>query len=105
MPELLAVRGRQELPGMSSDSSDTGNYSETAAVPYFHISAARPGGTAAADGGFAAKCLKFALKEAKRDVSKQNLIEFPRAWSRKFRQVQDPGRPYWISLKTWLVTE
>ena len=87
MPELLAVRGRQELPGHSSDSSDTGNFSETATVPYFHISAARPGGTAAADAGFAAKCLKFALKEAKRDVSKQNLIEFPRAWSRKFRQV------------------
>ena len=85
MPELLAVRGRQERPGMSSDSSDEGNENDMPQVPYFHISAARPGGTAAADAGFASKCLKFALKESKRDSTGQGLIEFPRAWSRKFR--------------------
>ena len=68
-------------------------------VPYFHISSARPGGTAAADNGFASRCLRFALEEAKRDMSGQGLIEFPKAWSRKFRQVQDPGKTYWISFK------
>ena len=89
MPELLAVRGKPDGPDMGESDDRYDGYSsnpdEMPSVPYFHISAARPGGTAAADGGFAAKCLKFALDEAKRDPSGQNLIEFPKAWSRKFR--------------------
>ena len=55
LPELLAVRGKIEMP-----DSSFGESSDLQECPYFHISAARPGGVAAANGGFAAKCLKFA---------------------------------------------
>ena len=59
IPELLAVRGRPELrPGLGDSADSRYDLSfEEAQVPYFHISSARPGGTAAADGGFAASCL------------------------------------------------
>ena len=71
MPELLAVRGKQDRPDLNdSDSRYDGyisNFEEMPQVPYFHISSARPGGTAAADAGFAAKCFKFAKNEAQRD--------------------------------------
>ena len=66
-------------------NATSGDSSDLQDCPYFHISAARPGGAAAADEGFAAKCLKFAKNEAKKDP--KGLIEFPRAWARKFRQV------------------
>ena len=91
LPELLAVRGKMEMPDSNMSYEESSDLQE---CPYFHISAARPGGVAAANGGFAAKCLKFAKNEAKKDP--QGLIEFPRVWARKFRQVQDPGRPYWL---------
>ena len=80
LPELCAVRGKAEVMDLNVTSGDS---SDPQDCPYFHISAARPGGVAAADGGFAAKCLKFAMNEAKKDP--QGLIEFPRAWASKFR--------------------
>lgn len=52
------------MPEMNFTSGDS---SDPQDCPYFHISAARPGGVAAADGGFAAKCLRFAKNEAKKD--------------------------------------
>ena len=38
----------------------------------------------------------FSLEEAKRDPSGYDLVEFPSAWSRRFRKVSDPGKTYWI---------
>ena len=64
LPELLAVRGKMESPSMNMSLEESSDLQE---CPYFHISAARPGGVAAANGGFAAKCLKFAKNEAKKD--------------------------------------
>ena len=64
LPELLAVRGKTEIQDMNATSGDSSDLQD---CPYFHISAARPGGVAAADAGFAAKCLKFAKNEAKKD--------------------------------------
>ena len=72
MPELLAVRGRPD--GMMDESDGrydgySSNQEEVPSVPYFHISSANPGGTAAADSGFAEKCRQFCLEEAIRDPS------------------------------------
>ena len=52
------------MPDMNISYEESSDFQE---CPYFHISAARPGGVAAADAGFAAKCLKFAKKEAQKD--------------------------------------
>ena len=109
MPELLAVRGRPDGPDMEESDGRYDGYSsnqeEVPSVPYFHISSAQPGGTAAADSGFAAKCRLFSLEEAKRDPSGYDLVEFPSAWSRRFRKVSDPGKTYWIRVLENRITD
>ena len=94
LPQLLAIRGVEGYNSFSdTEFSDGQAEEEKPKVPYFHISAARVGGTAEADGGFAAKCLKFAKLSSKDD----GLIEFPTAWSKKFPVTSESGKTYTLS--------
>ena len=83
IPELLAVRGKNDTKKRKVDSDDSqGNKTLQDQVPYFHISSARSSSATERNGSFAESCLEFAKEEAKRN---HGLIEFPRAWAKKFK--------------------
>ena len=83
IPELLAVRGKNDTKKRKVDSDDSqGNKTLQDQVPYFHISSTRSSSATERNGSFAESCLEFAKEEAKRN---HGLIEFPRAWAKKFK--------------------
>ena len=85
LPELLAVRGKKDNKQLKMDSDDSQGqktFEQLDQVPYFHISSSRTNSPGDSRGSFAESCLEFAKDEARKN---HGLIEFPRAWAKKFR--------------------